>query len=122
MAWSFDEYTPVYLQIADRIRNDIISGAYEKGAQIPPVRQLALTAAVNPNTVQHALTELESEGIIYSRGTSGRFVTDDLEIIASARQEAARKLIKDFIKQAESMSIDKKELIKMLEEEENEHS
>ncbi len=122
MAWSFDEYTPVYLQIADRIRNDIISGAYEKGAQIPPVRQLALTAAVNPNTVQHALTELESEGIIYSRGTSGRFVTDDLEIIASARQEAARKLIKDFIKQAESMSIDKKELIEMLEEEENEHS
>lgn len=122
MAWSFNEYTPVYLQIADRIRNDIISGVYEKGAQIPPVRQLALTAAVNPNTVQHALTELESEGIIYSRGTSGRFVTDDLEIIASARQEAARKLIKDFIKQAGSMSIDKKELIKMLEEEENEHS
>lgn len=122
MAWSFNEYTPVYLQIADRIRNDIISGVYEKGTQIPPVRQLALTAAVNPNTVQHALTELESEGIIYSRGTSGRFVTDDLEIIASARQEAARKLIKDFIKQAESMSIDKKELIKMLEEEENEYS
>lgn len=122
MAWSFNEYTPVYLQIVDRIRNDIISGVYEKGAQIPPVRQLALTAAVNPNTVQHALTELESEGIIYSRGTSGRFVTDDLEIIASARQEAARKLIKDFIKQAGSMSIDKKELIKMLEEEENEHS
>lgn len=122
MAWSFNEYMPVYLQIADRIRNDIISGVYEKGAQIPPVRQLALTAAVNPNTVQHALTELESEGIIYSRGTSGRFVTDDLEIIASARQVAARKLIKDFIKQAGSMSIDKKELIKMLEEEENEHS
>ena len=122
MAWSFDEYTPVYLQIADRIRNDIISGVYEQGAQIPPVRQLALTAAVNPNTVQHALTELESEGIIYSRGTSGRFVTDDFEIISRARKNSARKLIKSFLKQADNMSIKKDELIKMIEEEEDEHS
>lgn len=117
MAWSFDKHTPVYMQIAQRIRNEIISGAYPPHSQIPSVRQLALTAAVNPNTVQHALTALEAEGIIYSESTSGRFVTDDIELIASARSMAARALVNDFIRQAEDLSISRAELIKMIEEE-----
>lgn len=122
MAWSFNEYTPVYLQIAERIRNDILSGAYEQGGQIPPVRQLAVTAAVNPNTVQRALAELEAEGIIGSRGTQGRFVTNDECLLSAARRKAARDLINGFIRQAENMSISKAELIKTIEEEMNEHS
>ncbi len=117
MAWSFDEHTPVYMQIAERIRNSIINGTYPPDSQIPPVRQLALTAAVNPNTVQHALAELETEGIIYSRGTQGRFVTSDPERLNKARRDAARKLIKSFLAQAEQMSIAKDDLIKMIEEE-----
>ena len=52
MAWSFDRNTPVFVQIADRIRRDVISGIYPPGEKIPTVRQLAAIAAVNPNTVQ----------------------------------------------------------------------
>ncbi len=117
MAWSFDEYTPVYLQIADRIRNGILRGEYPPDSQIPPVRQLALTAAVNPNTVQHALAELETEGIIYSRGTQGRFVTNDQERLKAARYDAAKKLVHGFLSQARELSISPDELIKMIEEE-----
>lgn len=117
MAWSFSGHTPVYLQIAERIRGDIIGGIYPPNSQVPSVRQLALTAAVNPNTVQHALTALEAEGIIYSEGTAGRFVTDNTELISAARHKAAKELVRSFVAQAQQLSIDRAELIKMIEEE-----
>ena len=117
MAWSFDKHTPVYLQIAERIRNDIISGVYPPSSQIPSVRQLALTAAVNPNTVQHALTALEGEGLIYSESTSGRFVTSDTDLICEAKRKAAKEFVAIFLKYAEQLSLSREELIKMIEEE-----
>lgn len=116
MAWSFDKHTPVYLQIAARIRAEIIRGTYPPNTQIPSVRQLAVTAAVNPNTVQHALVALESEGLIYSESTSGRFVTDNEELIQLARHRAAGEMVEDFLRQAGELSISKEELIKMIEE------
>ena len=117
MAWSFDRHTPVYLQIADRIRNEIIKGTYEPNSQIPSVRQLALEAAVNPNTVQRALSALEAEGLIYSESTAGRFVTEDEGLIAGAKGKAAKDFVAAFLRQAEELSITPKELIKMIEEE-----
>lgn len=117
MAWNFDKHTPVFVQIADRIRADIISGVYPPSSQIPSVRQLALTAAVNPNTVQHALTALEAEGLIYSESTSGRFVTDNLRVIEVARVQAAQKLVMEFLRKAQEISITKDELIEMIKEE-----
>ncbi len=118
MAWSFDVNAPVYLQIAKRLRNQILAGVYKQEEQFPTVRQLAMTAAVNPNTMQRALSELETEGLLYSKGTQGRFVTGDSEVLLAARSKSARELVKDFVKQAGYMSINKSELIKMLEEEE----
>ena len=71
MAWHFTSDKPVYIQIAERITKSVLSGEYKPGEQIPTVRQLALIAAVNPNTVQRAFTELENDGIIISKGTVG---------------------------------------------------
>ncbi len=117
MAWSFDRHTPVYLQITGRIRNEIIKGTYKPHSQIPSVRQLALEAAVNPNTVQRALADLEAEGLIYSESTSGRFVTGDTELIAAAKHKAAKEFVEEFLMKAQELSISKAELIKMIEEE-----
>lgn len=117
MSWSFDKHTPVYIQIAERIRSEIITGEYTPESQIPSVRQLAFMAAVNPNTVQRALTELEDEGIIYSKGTSGRFVTDDLALIENARHKVAKSVVNDFVSQAKRLGITKAEIIRMIEEE-----
>lgn len=117
MAWNFAPDRPVYIQLAERIRNSIIAGEYPAGGQIPTVRQLALTAAVNPNTVQHALAELEVEGLIVTSGTLGKFVTDNPEIIEVCRKRQARMLVKSFVKSAARMSISKSELISMIEEE-----
>ena len=116
MAWQFTNESPVWVQIAARIRDEIISGVYAPGEQIPPVRQLALTAAVNPNTVQRAFGRLESEGLLCVKGTLGRFVTEDIAVLEAAKQQAARELVAAFKKKADALSITADELISILKE------
>lgn len=117
MAWKFTSDKLIYMQIAERITMSVISGEYAPGAQIPSVRQLALEAAVNPNTVQHAFTELENEGIIISKGTIGRYVTEDTAIIENCRKHTAKQTVKAFCENINTLGLQKDELIKMLEEE-----
>ncbi|MBQ2986013.1 MAG: GntR family transcriptional regulator [Tyzzerella sp.] len=116
MAWSFTSDRPVYLQIADRIIKSVLSGEYQSGEQIPAVRQLALEAAVNPNTVQHAFAELEHEGIIISKGTMGRYVTEDAQVVEVCRKKMAHQIVKNFAESMSQLSISKEETIAMIEE------
>lgn len=120
MAWSFTNDRAVYLQIAERIKKSVLSGVYPPGGQIPSVRQLALEAAVNPNTVQHAFTELENQGIILSRGTQGRFVTQDEATIEGCRLEMAQQYVRVFLKDIEQLGIPRHQAISMIQEVDNE--
>ena len=117
MAWRFSQDRPVYLQISERIIMSIISGEYISGEQLPSVRQLALEAAVNPNTVQHAFQELENEGVIVSKGTVGRYVTEHTDIIEECRNKMLRNLVDEFIVKAKGINATRKEIIKKIEEE-----
>ena len=90
MTFEFNNNKPIYLQIVDVLKLKIISGELEVGSKLKSVRDLALDFEVNPNTMQRALTELERENLVYSRRTSGRFVTDDTDTIAHLREEIAR--------------------------------
>ena len=67
MAWKFNNESPIYLQIVDAIKMQIAQGILKPGDQVPAVRELAVTAGVNPNTMQKALSELEREGVLYSQ-------------------------------------------------------
>ena len=116
MAWKFASDRPVYIQIADKIKQFILSGEYAPGTQIPTVRQIALEAAVNPNTVQRAFSDLENEGLIIVRGTLGRFVTEDTEKINYCRHEYAIQTVKDFVYDMKKLSIPDNEISDMLEE------
>ena len=116
MAWTFSSDKPVYIQIADRIVYTIISGQYKPGQQIPTVRQLAMEAAVNPNTVQHAFSELENNGIINSKGTLGRFVTEDTEVIELCKKIEAKKTTDVFLDNMKRLSIPKEQIISLIEE------
>ena len=116
LAWSFSNSSPVYLQIAERIIISILAGEYLAGQQLPTVRQLALSAAVNPNTVQHAYTYLETEGIIISKGTLGRFVTEDDKQLEIGRKHLAEKIVKEFMCKLDSLAITKAEAIKLIKE------
>ena len=66
MPWNLDSDRPIFIQIIDRIQADIIAGCYQPGDKLPSVRELAQDAAVNPNTMQKALSELERTGLVYS--------------------------------------------------------
>ena len=94
MKWQIDNNRPVYIQLVEQLRMKIISGEIELDSKLDSVRSLAADAMVNPNTIQKALAELEREGFVYSKRTSGRFVTDNKELIEKER----KNLVKDNVK------------------------
>ncbi len=89
MPWELDSDRPIYTQIVDRLKHEIVSGFYPPGSRLPSVRDLAAQASVNPNTMQKAFTELERTGLIVTRRTSGRTVTEDTALIEQVRSELA---------------------------------
>ncbi|HEN6800102.1 TPA: GntR family transcriptional regulator [Streptococcus agalactiae] len=97
MAWEFNEKSPIYSQIAEHIKMQIVSQEIKSGDQLPTVRELAQEAGVNPNTMQRAFTELEREGMVFSQRTSGRFVTEDNLLIDKIRQQVAKAELATFV-------------------------
>ena len=92
-----------------------MAGVYKPGDKLPSVRDLALEAAVNPNTMQKALSELEQSGIIYSQRTSGRFVTEDTAMIEHVKEEIAEEKIKEFFKVMNSLGLKPGDTLKLVE-------
>lgn len=117
MSWQFNNREAVFLQIASRLRSEILGGNYASGDQLPTVRQLAYDAGVNPNTVQKALTYLEEEGILSSRGTVGRFVTSDETVLQNARERVRREAVRNWLAEAQALGITTEELIAYIKEE-----
>ncbi|MFS5339887.1 GntR family transcriptional regulator [Streptococcus agalactiae] len=97
MAWEFNEKSPIYSQIAEHIKMQIVSQEIKSGDQLPTVRELAQETGVNPNTMQRAFTELEREGMVFSQRTSGRFVTEDNLLIGKIRQQVAKAELATFV-------------------------
>lgn len=97
MDWEFNEKSPIYSQIAEHIKMQIVSQEIKSGDQLPTVRELAQEAGVNPNTMQRAFTELEREGMVFSQRTSGRFVTEDNLLIGKIRQQVAKAELATFV-------------------------
>lgn len=116
MSWQFNSTQAVFIQIADKLRRDIVNGAYPPDSQIPPVRQLAFDASVNPNTMQRALTLLEAEGLLISRGTVGRYVTSDLAVIDSAKKKICTDIALRFCAEAQALGMSHTELIDYIKE------
>lgn len=105
MAWSFDADRPIYLQLVEHIQQKILNGEYQPGEKLPSVRDLAAEAAVNPNTMQKALAELERGGLVFAQRTSGRFITDDAAKISRLRQAAALALARRFLADLSQLGI-----------------
>ena len=114
MAWTFVPDKPVFIQISERIRKSIVSGEYPSGSQIPTVRQIALDATVNPNTVVRALAVLEAEGLVFSKSTLGKYVTEDNSLIDSCREKMALKLTDDYISGMKAIGVSEEEARELL--------
>lgn len=116
MTWNLDNNMPIYLQLMERIQRDIISGRFGPGDKLPPVRELAVEAAVNPNTMQKALSELERGGLVYSQRTSGRFITEDEELIKGLKKEQAEKYLAEFMENMRSLGLKEEEIRTLFED------
>lgn len=116
MPWSLDNNRPIYIQIMERIQLDIISGVYKPGDRLPSVRELALQAAVNPNTMQKALSELERSGIVYSKRTSGRLITEDESMLRHLKTRLAQEHILAFLEKMDKLGFSKEEILTLTQE------
>lgn len=116
MEWTFNEETPIYLQIVEQIKAQIATGRLKAGDKIPSVRELAVDAGVNPNTMQKALTELERMGLLYSARTSGRFVADDKQRTDSVHEELVEQYMRTFTENMSKVGYSPKEAEKLYSE------
>ena len=115
MAWNLDSNRPIYVQLAEQVQRDIISGLYQPGTKLPSVRELASQAKVNPNTMQKALTELEHSGLVYSQRTSGRFITEDKEMIETLKEQLASSQIQEFLEKMSCMGFQPQDTLHLIE-------
>ena len=120
MTWHFQNDTPIYAQLIHQITRRIVAGAYQLGEKLPSVRDLASEAGVNPNTMQRALTELERAGLVYSQRTTGRFVTEEKEMIKAAKENLAREQVRSFLSAMMGLGYGVAEIVALLENEEKE--
>ncbi len=124
MAWQFDSAQPIYVQLVNRVKSDIISGAYAAGAKLPSVRELALKAAVNPNTVQKAYSELEASGLIIAQRGTGSIVTNDEDAIKALKLNYASELTSKYCSDMRGLGFCEEEIsalmLKCKKEESNE--
>ena len=113
MPWQFDNQRPIYTQLVEIITLRIVSGEYAPGTRLPSVRELAAFAAVNPNTMQRALAELERQGLVRSERTSGRYVTDDAARIETARRDQAEQILNDFFQRMAELGVGPAQALRM---------
>ncbi len=117
MEWQFDNNAPIYSQLVDRIKLAIVSGELAPGARLPSVRDMATEAGVNPNTMQRALQELERDELVFSQRTSGRFVTEDNNVIDTAKKSLAQAQVKSFLGAMGGLGFKPEEILALIENE-----
>ena len=116
MPWDLDNDRPIYLQLMEKIQLDIEAGVYKPGDKLPSVRDLALEAAVNPNTMQKALSELERNGLVHSQRTSGRFITEDEKMLKHLKESLASEHIREFIEKMKQLGFQEEETLRLIQD------
>lgn len=114
MLWEINSDRPIYLQIMERIQSLIVSGYYNPGDRLPSVRDFATTASVNPNTMQKALNELEKIDLIYTNKTNGKFITEDINIIQSLKEEISQQYILEFLDKMKSIGFNENDIVNII--------
>ncbi|QQK07036.1 GntR family transcriptional regulator [Miniphocaeibacter halophilus] len=112
----FNDFQPIYIQIMDYIKYQIIRGELKIDEKVPSVREIASTLKVNPNTVQRSYSELEREDVIYAKRGLGNFVTSDPDIVNNLKEEKAKEILDNFLNEIRKLGLTKYESIKLIEE------
>lgn len=119
MSWELKGDRPVYAQLVEIIGQKIIKNEFPPDSKLPSVRDLAAMAEVNPNTMQKALVELETEGLISSVRTTGKYVTDDVGLIENYKRKLAVKELGTFVKKMKDLGYKVEEIKQLVDKEVN---
>ena len=114
MTWLLSGDRPIYIQLVEQMERMIVSGEYAPGERLKSVRDLAAEAAVNPNTMQKALAELEARQLIHTQRTSGRLITEDAQQIKQVKEKLAMEQITAFIERMQKLGFDKREILDLM--------
>ena len=110
MSMEFDNNLPIYLQIMNRIKREIVTGKLKAGDKIPSVRELAVELQINPNTIQRTFQELEREDVVETRRGLGRYVTSEESKIMTIKKEMAGDLLESFIHGMQELGFSNKDI------------
>ncbi|WP_234124785.1 GntR family transcriptional regulator [Clostridium hydrogenum] len=116
MAMKFDNKIPIYMQIINSIKIDIINGKVKPGDKLPSIREMAVNYKVNPNTLQRVYQELEREDITYTQRGTGSFIKEDGNMVKSLKKEMAREVIENFIQSIKSFGFSDDEIVNVIRE------
>ena len=115
MPWELDGERPIYTQLLEQLQLRIIAGMYQAGQRLPSVRDLAQEAAVNANTMQRALTELEHAGLVHAQRTAGRFITEDQGMISATRATFALRHAHTYLAGMQKLGYTREEALALLQ-------
>ncbi len=111
----YSDGKPIYEQVKDSLKQLIVEGVLKADDRIPSVRELAITMAINPNTIQKAYRELEFEGYVYSVRAKGVFVASRENIAIDKNTDKLYKNLELAVKELYFIGEDKKNIIDAVE-------
>ena len=112
MEWSLDKSRPICPQLCETLRAKIATREFLPDQRLPSVREVALSAGVNPNTVQKAFDQLEAEGLLYSQRGSGWFASADDTIGSRLLSEITEKKITAFFNEMKALGMSEEDVKK----------
>ena len=115
MTLDFSRDKPIYSQLVDRICGDILKGKLLLGDRLPSVREYAVEAGVNVNTVQRVYKELEAMNITETKRGQGTFITTSEACITALREEMKNQLAQNFLTSIEALGFSKEEMLVVLQ-------
>mgnify|MGYP003764564133 FL=1 len=115
----FNNNIPIYLQVIEKIKQDIVSGKLKPGEKMPSSRDYSNELGINFNTVARVYRELESEEIVFTKRGLGTFITESNQIIEKLRYTMAKNQITAFIDGMKQLGYTKEDMIKFIETENN---
>ena len=114
----YDPMSPIWLQVVNRIKGSIVTGAIGPGEKMPGGRDLAVQYSINPNTAARVYQELERAGLCETRRGMGTYVTGDTERIAQLRAQMAGEAADRYLRDLEILGLSHAEAIRLLKEKE----
>jgi GntR family transcriptional regulator len=115
----FNNNIPIYLQVIEKIKQDIVSGKLKPGEKMPSSRDYSNELGINFNTVARVYRELENEEIVFTKRGLGTFITESDQIIEKLRYTMAKNQITAFIDGMKQLGYTKEDMIKFIETENN---